>query len=79
MWQGKDAWLNYVKNIIAADVSSAIFLAGYLRRINVNKNCTASLEIIDLHRYRVITNRKKVFAAINKGINKPFVFLVGRN
>ena len=79
MWNKENIWLNYVKNIIAADVTSAIFLAAFLRRNNMNKKYAASLEVIDLQRYKVIKKEYKVRAALNNALNMPFVFFVGKN
>ncbi len=79
MWQGENIWLKYVKNIIAADMSSAIFLASFLRRSNMNKSYVASLEVIDLQKYKVIKKKNKVRAAINDAVNTPFIFFVGKN
>ena len=79
MWHGNNTWMHYVKNIIAADVSSAIFLASYLRHSNMSKNYASSLEIIDLQKYKVIKQHAKVRIALRERINIPFVFVVGKN
>lgn len=79
MWQGENIWLKYVKNIIAADVTSAIFLASFLRRNNINKKYAASLEVIDLQKYKVIKKEFKVRSALNNAVNIPFIFFVGKN
>jgi hypothetical protein len=79
MWERQNIWLHYVKNIIACDVPSAIFLAIYLRQNNMNKNYAAALEVVDLQRYKVIKQKNKVKAALNDAINTPFIFFVGKN
>ena len=79
MWHENNTWLHYVKNIIAADISSAIFLASYLRHCNSSKNYAASLEIIDLQKYKVIKKEAKVRVALRERVNIPFVFVVGKN
>ncbi len=79
MWREENIWHNYVKNIIAADRKSAFFLATYLQLNNMNKNHVASLEVIDLQRYKVIKKKNKVRAALNDAVNTPFVFFVGKN
>ena len=79
MWHENNTWLHYVKNIIAADVSSAIFLASYMRRCNISKKYASSLEIIDLQKYKVITQDTKVRIALRERANIPFVFVVGKN
>ncbi len=79
MWQGQNTWIHYVKNIIAADISSAIFLASFLRRSNMNKSYLTHLEVIDLQRYKLITKTNKVRAALNESASTPFIFFVGKN
>ncbi len=79
MWHENKTWLHYVKNIIAADVSSAVFLASYLRRCNINRTYTSSLEIIDLQKYKVIKQDAKVRIALRERVKIPFVFVIGRN
>ena len=79
MWRENNLWLHYVKNIIAADVTSAVFLASYLRHSRMSKNYASSLEIIDLQKYKVITQENKVRIALRERTNIPFVFVVGKN
>jgi len=79
MWRENKTWLHYIKNIIAADVSSAVFLAAYIRHCTISKNYTSSLEIIDLQKYKVIKQDAKVRIALRERINIPFVFVIGKN
>ena len=79
MWHGNKVWLHYVKNIIAADVSSAVFLASFLRYIELSKNHASSIEIVDLQKYKVIRQDTKVRSALRERVNIPFVFVVGKN
>jgi len=79
MWQGNNVWLHYVKNIIAADISSAVFLASYLRYTGMSKDYVSSLEIIDLQKYKMIKKADKVRAALAERMHLPFVFVVGKN
>lgn len=79
MWHGNQVWLHYVKNIIAADVSSAVFLASFLRHAEMNKTHAATLEIIDLQKYKVIKNENKIRSALRDRVNVPFVFVVAKN
>ncbi len=60
-------------------MSSALFLAIFLRQIKLNKGHAAALEVIDLHRYRVIRQKNKVRIALNNAFNEPFIFFVGKN
>ncbi len=77
--QRENTWLKYVKGIIAADVTSAVFLASYMRRLNMNKSYVSALEVIDLQKYKVIKKANKVRASLNVDKKTPFVFFVGKN
>ena len=80
MWSGHNkVWLHYVKNIIAADIKSARFLAAFERFSKMNKTYVPHLEILDLHKYKVIKQKDKVKKALQKRVNIPFVFVVGKN
>jgi len=79
MWYSDRVWLHYVKNIIAADIPSAVFLASYLRYTGVTRKYTSSLEVIDLQRYKIIKKAGKVYASLRERTNIPFVFVVCKN
>ena len=79
MWRENKLWLHYVKSIIAADVTSAVFLASFLRHLQINKKYASYLEIIDLQKYKVIRQEKKVKVALIERINIPFVFVTCKN
>ncbi len=79
MWRENNDWLHYVKNIIAADVHSAVFLASYLRYTGNSKNYASSLEVIDLQQYKVIRQPHKVRVALRERLHIPFVFVVCKN
>jgi hypothetical protein len=72
-------WLHYVKNIIAADLSSAVFLASYLRYSGISRDYSSYLEIIDLQKYKIIKKPEKVSRALFERTKVPFVFVVGKN
>ena len=72
-------WIHYVKNIIAADVPSAVFLASYLRYSDIKKDYVSALEIFDLQKYKLITKPIKVRIALRERMHIPFLFLVGKN
>ncbi|MBL7719225.1 MAG: hypothetical protein JNL72_10355 [Flavipsychrobacter sp.] len=80
MLRGQDKiWMHYVKDIIAADIYSAIFLASYLRYTRVSKSYTDSLEVVDLQKYKVLKQPQKVRQCIRERANVPFVFIIGKN
>jgi hypothetical protein len=79
MWHKDHVWLHYVKNIIATDIHSAVFLASYLLYSGLSRDYTSSLEVIDLQRYKVVRKAAKVYAALNKKHEMPFIFVVCKN
>lgn len=80
MWGGKQKiWIHYRKDIISADINTAIFLAGYLRHISMFKLHAANYEVADLQRYKLIKEPKKVNAALKDRAAIPFVFLCSKN
>ena len=79
MWNGNNVWLHYVKNIIAADVPSAVFLASYLRHSSSSYNYVSALEIVDIQRYKMVKKSDKVRIALRERMHLPFVFVVGKN
>ncbi|MES2701363.1 MAG: hypothetical protein V4649_01935 [Bacteroidota bacterium] len=60
-------------------MSSAVFLASYLRYTDLSKNYASAMEVIDLQRYRVIKQDTKVRIALRDRLHIPFVFVVGKN
>jgi len=80
MWSGQNkVWLHYIKDIIAADVYSAVFLASFLRHSAIHKTYIPSLEVIDLQKYKVHRQPAKVRQALKERVHIPFVFVVGKN
>jgi hypothetical protein len=79
MWQEENTWLHYVKNIIAADIHNAVFLANYLNKLSFTKHYTASLEVMDLNRYKVIRNKSKIREILHDRMRPPFVFIIHKN
>ena len=80
MWSKQNkVWIHYRKDIIAADVITAMFLSAYLRKMMYNKSYASHLEVIDLQRYKVLKGHKKVKIALNERIALPFVFVHGIN
>jgi hypothetical protein len=80
MWSGQDkVWLQYRKDIMAADVQAATFLSSYLRNMAINKTYSKYLEVVDLQRYKVIKQAPKVSVAVRERSQVPFVFVIGKN
>jgi hypothetical protein len=72
-------WMHYVRNIIAADVPSAVFLATYQHRIRHGHHYASFLEVMDLQRYKVISKKDKVRNALLNNRHTPFIFIIGKN
>jgi hypothetical protein len=79
MWNKNKAWLHYIKNIIAADVSSAVFLASYLNYLTNSRSYLSALEIMDLQKYKLIKDTNKVRASLRERSKVPFVFVICKN
>jgi hypothetical protein len=79
MWYRRRVWTHYAKNIIAVDIESATLLASHIRRNFLNKEYTKVLEVIDLQRYKIISNAGKVQVALREKRNKPFIFVACKN
>jgi hypothetical protein len=80
MWSGHDkVWLHYLKDIIAADIYSAVFLASYLRYTGMNKSYISTLEVIDLQKYKVIRQKAKVRKSLKEKKGMPFIFVICKN
>lgn len=80
MWSGKNkTWLQFRKDIIAADIAEGIFLADYLRYLAVTRSYVQALEVADLQRYKVLKEPGKVKNALTTRFDVPFVFLIGKN
>lgn len=80
MLRGHDkVWMHYVKDIIASDVYSAVFLASYMRYARTSKSYADGMEVVDLQKYKVVKQPNKVRQAIRERANVPFVFVIGKN
>ena len=79
MWGEDKVWLNYRKDIMAADMQAATFLSSFLRNLAINKGYAQHLEVIDLQKYKVLKQAPKVLVSLRERIGVPFVFTVGKN
>jgi hypothetical protein len=79
MWNRDRVWNRYVKNIVAVDKPTAIFLAAYIRRTDINKDYVSTIEIFDLQQYKVISKAAKVRGVLRDKLNKPFIFIACKN
>lgn len=81
MWYRKKdrVWIQYLKNIMATDSSSAQFLERYTKRMSMTKEHVGALEIFDLQQYRVVRAATKVKDALREKGRKPFIFVACKN
>jgi hypothetical protein len=79
MWGEHKIWHRFLNDIIAADSGSAHFLATYLDHIRISKKYICSLEVVDLQKYKIITQPVKVRIAMRERLHIPFIFLNCRN
>jgi hypothetical protein len=79
MWYKNRVWIHYLKNIIAADMRSAVFLSTYLRRIGLGNDNKRVHEVYDLQKYKVIRDASKVRGSLREKLNTPFIFMACKN
>lgn len=80
MWGKQNkVWIKYRNNIIANDVNTAIFLSRYMKHSIIHKTYIPYLEVLDLQRYKLITNPRKVKATLKDKLDTPFVFAICKN
>jgi hypothetical protein len=79
MWYKNRVWIHYLKNIIAADMRSAVFLSTYLRRIGLSNDNKRVHEVYDLQKYKVIRDASKVRGSLREKLNTPFIFIACKN
>ena len=79
MKKGSNQWLHYIKDIIAADVYSAVFLATYVRTTERNKSYFPHLEVVDLSSHQIIKNTSGVQSALGSDKLDPYMFVIGKN
>lgn len=80
MWSGKDKiWSRYNKDILAADSDAALYLRQYLRKVRTKRLYIATIEVIDLQRYKVYKSSVKVKRCLNERLDIPFVFAHYKN
>ncbi|MCB0698629.1 MAG: hypothetical protein H6551_02035 [Chitinophagales bacterium] len=72
-------WIHYSDDIIASDEPSANFLADYKRFVTLNRSYANAMEIMDLQRYKVITEPRKVRSFMREYNDASFVFLICKN
>ena len=71
--------MHYIHDIIAGDLSSAVFLASFLRRTANNFSWAGAFEVADLPKYWHVTQSDRVYAAIKSRQDIPCVFILGKN
>lgn len=80
MWSKKDkTWIHYRNDIIASDVSTALFLSAFLRNITYSNAHLNTLEAADLQRYKILKTNTKLKIAIRERRETPFIFIYSRN
>ncbi|MBS1644727.1 MAG: hypothetical protein JST36_06770 [Bacteroidetes bacterium] len=71
-------WMQYVNDIIACDLPSAVLLNHFLRDAVREGTVAIPHEIIDLQHYKVVRKARKV-AGFLQGRPQPFMFVINKN
>ena len=80
MWGGSNkVWLQFRKDIIAADNREGAFLVEYLRYTFMTKSNVHALEIADLQQYKILKQPAKIKTALAARFEIPFVFIMCKN
>ncbi len=77
MWDNGDkVWEHHKEGILATDANTAKLLHEYLKFVRISRSYAQHMEIIDLQRYKVERNARKVKQALGDGQHKePFIFI----
>jgi len=80
MWSGKNkVWTHFRMDILSTSKEDGTMLANYLRYSGMQKLHTSALEVIDLQRYKIISQKTKVNIALQNRTDTPFIFIIGKN
>jgi len=78
--RGERLWKKYPQDITAASNEEALYLLHYLSYVRNSRCYLQLMEIIDLHRYRIIRNRNKIGRILSAQERKQhFLFPVVKN
>lgn len=74
-------WKQYTQNISAISHQEALYLLHYLTFVHITRNYLHLTEIIDLQRYRIIKDKKKVYKLLSRPLqdSESFLFPVNKN
>ena len=73
-------WKQYPQNIAAVSNREALYLLHYMAYVEITKCHLRVTEVLDLQRYRVINNKKKVSKILSRAEkNNVFLFPVNKN
>lgn len=73
-------WKQYPQNIAAVSNREALYLLHYMAYVEITKCHLRVTEVLDLQRYRVINNKKKVSKILTRAEkSNVFLFPVNKN
>lgn len=79
LWQRKRKWHYFDTGVLAVDGRSAVFLKDWYKAQMLKGKLALRFEVIDLQRYKKITQSNKVQSEMRERFNIPFVFFVCKN
>ncbi len=79
--RSKRIWKQYTQNISAVNHQEALYLLHYLTFMQITRNYLNFIEIIDLQRYRIVKDKKKVHKFLSRSAKDAphFLFPVNMN
>ncbi len=77
----KGIWKQYTRNIAAVNHQEALYLLHYLTFMQITRNYLQLTEIVDLQRYRLIKDKKKIHRILlqNPKEISSFLFPINKN
>ena len=73
-------WKQYPQNIAAVSNREALYLLHYMAYVEITKCHLHVTEVLDLQRYRIINNKKKVSKILSRAEkSNVFLFPVNKN
>jgi hypothetical protein len=79
LWKRKRKWHRFDNGLIAINSEDALLLQQWYKSQVLASSIAGNFELIDLHRYKKITAKGKVKAAMCNPATTPFVFFVCLN
>jgi hypothetical protein len=72
-------WKRFAGNAVATDEAEAVFLAGFVKDVEIKRIFLRTIEVADLQHYRLLKAGRKVDKVLSVKKRDPFVFVLHKN